>query len=392
MAAVLLCVTGVSASTAKAATYNWQGANNANWNAWPNWGFFVFFYPNAIGDVAQFNNGSGVNVNGTYTIGTLNLSGNSHTFNNGTLIFRVSSGNAALNSSSTNQQTINTDLVLSNSLDVSHTGSGLLILNGDISGAGGFGKSGSGTTILAGSNSHLGTTTVSGGVLVAANNYALGSSTNGTSVGTNAALFLSNNITISNEALSLAGTGISSNGALLSISGTNFFTGLITATNTMTAVGAATNAVLVISNVNSGGQQLWVTGDGTTLIAGGVTNSGSGTNFVKTDSGTAILAGSNAWNGSKHILEGVVVMSNNNAFGTNGTIYLGNTGTNAPHVTLKLGTGITNRRPISVTGMGTTDASRILSYDGTGTVTQLGGVTLNSNSLGVIISSGGTLN
>ena len=137
-------------------------------------------------------------------------------------------------------------------------------------------------------------------------------------------------------------------------------------TNT-THVGAASGAQLTISNVSAGGNQWWVVGEGTTIVAGGATNSGSGTAFVKTNTGTAILMASNAWAGNKFIREGTVVLSNNNAMGTGGTIFLGAT-TNAVTSTLQIGSGIINSNAITVEGGGT--GTRTLSYaanSGTGT-------------------------
>lgn len=402
-----LLVIFVAAPMFHVSAATWSGAYSEDWDgtgglldSQDNWGGILWIrnMPNSAGATATFANGATrytVNVNGTYTVGTLEFTSSSnYTLNNGTLLLRASSGNAVIQTTSSGNTTINSALVLSNGLNITNSGTGVLTLAGMISqtNASGITKAGSGTTILSGSNSYTGTTTINNGVLIAANNKALGATNNGTTVVTNAALYLSNSVTISDEALTLAGTGISNTGALRSISGTNAFTGLITATNTTTSIGAATNTVLVVSNINSGSQQLWVAGEGTTVIAGGVTNSGSGTNFIKTNSGTAILAGSNSWNGSKYIQGGTVVMSNNNAFGTNGTVYLGAAGTNQPNATLQIGTGITNSRPLSVIGTGANDGARTLSYQGSGTATQLGGITLNSNSLFVNVATNGTLN
>jgi len=291
----------------------------------------------------------------------------------------------------------NTQLTVSGNINGSNNnltvgGDGNTILSGSITNSSGsLTKDGAGTVTLSGSNSYTGVTTVGTGVLIAAHNNALGATNNGTVVSNGAALYLSNNITIAGEALNLTGMGISNTGALRSINGTNAYTGLITATNAATALGAATNTVLAVSNINSGSQQLWVVGEGTTIIAGGATNSGGGTNFVKTNSGTAVLMSSNAWSGDEYIRQGTVMISNNNALGAGGTTYLGtSTATNPLSATLQLGAGITNSNAITVLADG--NASHRLSYqEGSGQAAQLGGVTLKSNNLNINVKTGGTL-
>lgn len=250
---------------------------------------------------------------------------------------------------------------------------------------------GSTRVVFAGSNSYSGTTTVLNGALTVADNNALGSTNSGTEVKSGAVLRLSNGITISGEALTLAGTGINSDGALRSVGGSNAYLGLITASSSTTYLGAATNATLVVSNVNSGSQELWVVGDGTTVIAGGATNSGSGTAFVKTNTGTAVLVSSNAWSGNEYIRQGTVILSNNNALGSAGTTHLGAAdGATAAAATLQLGLGIVNSNAVNVVGGG--DGQRTLSYQaGSGTASQLGGITLNSNSLVLDVKTNGTL-
>ncbi|MBE2180849.1 MAG: autotransporter-associated beta strand repeat-containing protein [Chthoniobacterales bacterium] len=247
---------------------------------------------------------------------------------------------------------------------------------------------GSTRAVFAGSNTYTGATVVHAGVLTVAHNSGLGSTNSGTTVRSGATLRLSNGITVSGEALSLGGTGVGDGGALVSASGNNAYLGLISMTNTA-YVGADSGAQLTISNVSAGTNQWWVVGAGTTTVAGGATNSGSGTAFVKTNTGTAILMASNAWAGNKYIREGTVVLSNNNAMGSAGTIFIGAT-TNAATSALQIGSGIINSNAITVEGGGT--GTRTLSYAAnSGTGTQLGSITLNTNSMAINVASGGTM-
>ena len=82
-------------------------------------------------------------------------------------------------------------------------------------------KTGTSTLTLSGSNSYDGVTTISNGVIIAANNTALGTASNGTTVVSGAGLALQGGITVTNETLSVAGTGVGANGALRNLSGTN---------------------------------------------------------------------------------------------------------------------------------------------------------------------------
>jgi fibronectin-binding autotransporter adhesin len=245
-------------------------------------------------------------------------------------------------------------------------------------------KAGGGTLILGGNNTFSGNTTIGNGVIRAADSGAFG--TAGTvSVSSGAALHLSNNVTLARN-LTLAGAGINSGGALRSVSGSNAYTGLITATTTTNYVGAATNATLVISNINSGAQEFWIVGDGTTIVAGGATNSGSGTAFVKTNAGTAVLMSSNAWSGNEFIRQGTVIISNNNALGVGGTTFLGDDA-GAVTATLTLGSGVINSNALTVVGGGS--GVRTLDYQtASGTGEQKGNIALNGNLAFNVLTSG----
>lgn len=249
------------------------------------------------------------------------------------------------------------------------------------------GTNGMGNTrvVFAGNNTYSGETRVVNGILTIAHNNALGATNAGTVVSSGASLRMSNNITVTDEALSLSGALVA--GVLRSESGNNAYLGTISLAGGLVSLGAATNASLTISNVSGGTSELWVVGDGTTTVAGGATNSGSGTAFVKTNTGTAILMASNAWTGNKYIREGTVVLSNNNAMGTSGTIVLGAGGTVTS--TLQIGSGITNSNAISVESGGT--GTRTLSYAAnSGTGTQEGSINL-ANNLEIDVAAGGTL-
>lgn len=94
-----------------------------------------------------------------------------------------------------------------------------------ILGAGSVLQLGSGKLILSGSNTYTGDTTVSAGALNIQNATALGSTVGATTVASGAALQLQGGIAVGAEALTLNGTGVSADGALRNISGTNSYAG-----------------------------------------------------------------------------------------------------------------------------------------------------------------------
>src|SRR5439155_9071573 len=130
----------------------------------------------------------------------------------------------------------------SNSLTVSNV----------ISGTGALNQVGSGTLTLSGTNSYSGLTTVSTGVLNIQNASALGDTTNGTSVTGGAALQIQGAIAVGNEALTLIGGGISSDGALRNISGDNSWSGALTLGSAST-IGSDLNTLTLSGGVTNGG-------------------------------------------------------------------------------------------------------------------------------------------
>ncbi len=83
-------------------------------------------------------------------------------------------------------------------------------------------KNGAGTVTLAGANTYNGVTTINNGALIAAHNAALGANSVGTTVVSGSTLGLSNNITLTDETLTVNGIGAAAQpGAIANISGSN---------------------------------------------------------------------------------------------------------------------------------------------------------------------------
>ncbi|GAB4246452.1 MAG: hypothetical protein OHK005_12280 [Candidatus Methylacidiphilales bacterium] len=152
------------------------------------------------------------------------------------------------------------------------TNANIVTLNGAVSGNGNWDKLGTGTLILAGTNTFTGAVSVNQGILNLRNNAALGASTAGVTVASGAALELENNITLANEPLSLAGTGIGGTGALRNVSGNNTFTGPITLAGA-TTLRAESGSSLTLGTIDLNGHNLTSSSPGI-LRSSGITGSG----------------------------------------------------------------------------------------------------------------------
>ena len=186
-----------------------------------------------------------------------------------------------------------------------------------MSGDGGLVKNGAGTMTITGDNSagYEGTTTVNNGTLAITNGKALGQSdgTNSTAsiVNTGGTLQLSNNITVTNEKLTLNGTGYSSQGALQNLSGNNTWAGEVVVNDAQTKSDAG---LLKLSGTVTINTALDVTGAGDTTISGPV--GGATGTITKDGTGTLTLSGSNTYGGLTTINQGVLSLQSNTGLGS----------------------------------------------------------------------------
>lgn len=251
------------------------------------------------------------------------------------------------------------------------------------------------TTLLAGSNTYTGLTTVQTGVLRATSNSALGSAAGGSGVLDGAALELSGGITIGDEALTLIGTGVGSGGALRNFSGTNTYQGLVTL-NTAAEIQAEPGTTLIfdragtnpsLSSFNSAITfETSVTGIITFNDAINMTSSSNPT-IAKSGTGTLNLTASNSWLGSGTFTlnDGVVTISHNNALGgsTGGTTITDN-------AALHLLGGITTNENITVdNSAGISSAGAIRSISGANTISST--VTIDNGTGRISAESGASL-
>ncbi|NCV52685.1 MAG: hypothetical protein EBW65_09295, partial [Gammaproteobacteria bacterium] len=167
-------------------------------------------------------------------------------------------------------------------------------------------KAGSGTLTLSGTNTYTGATNINVGVLSMTNNAALGTTAGTTTVASGAALHLSNDITVA-EAITISGTGISSNGAIRNVSDSNTLSGLITlaADSEIQIDSGSTLAMNVASgNAITGTYNLTIESVGTSSIADPIATSTG--NLTKTGAGTLTLSAANTFTGQTNINAGTL--------------------------------------------------------------------------------------
>jgi len=178
-------------------------------------------------------------------------------------------------------------------------------------------KDGAGTLILsgAGPNTYTGATTVSAGVLNIQKAAATGTTAGGVSVAAGATLQIQGGIAVGAEALTLNGTGISSDGALRNISGTNSWAGAITLASAG-RINSDAGTLTLTGGITGSGPALTVGGAGNTALStSGLNTSTSGT-LTKDGTGTLTLTASGDYTGATSVSAGTLAVTVNNALGT----------------------------------------------------------------------------
>ena len=245
-----------------------------------------------LGDSTALGSGTGSIVFGG---GTLRYSGS----NTVDYSSRIRSGTSAISIDTAGQS-----VTFSSALAASNTG--------------GLAKSGAGTLTLSAANAYTGTTSITAGVLNIQNASALGGTAAGTIVSNSAALQIQGGITVTGESLSLIGGGISNDGALRNISGTNTWTGAIAADGVGTAQAngdlsphnrvASDAGLLTLSGpiqiaapaASGSAAGMLVQGNGNVVISGNISGGKAGnSSFVSSANGTGTrtLSGSNSYLG-----------------------------------------------------------------------------------------------
>lgn len=221
-----------------------------------------------------------------------------------------------------------------------------LTLNGVISGAGGYTKTGAGTLTIGVSSTFTGPLFINAGTLKAGGNFNVTSGTSPVTVGA---------------------------GGTLDINGT--------AANNTTTIGSLSGSGTVINNNSTAGKTLAVGGDNTSTTFTGTFAAGAaaGNTLTKTGSGVFTLAPTaNAWTGNKNINGGVLRFGVDQALNTSGSVVIAS------------GAGISVLDLNGFDYNATTGANQSITFGGTaGTTTSQGMILLPAGST---LTLGGGLN
>jgi autotransporter-associated beta strand protein len=271
-----------------------------------------------VGTEALSLNGTGVSATGALR----NISG-SNTYGGAITL----AGNTTIGSDAGTLTLSSGSSITGTDTNLTFVGAGRITINDAIAtGSGTLTKNGTGTVTLSGNNTYTGATTINAGNLTISNNTALGTTAQGTTVASGAALQLQGNITVGAEALSLNGTGVSATGALRNISGSNTYGGAITlAGNTTIGSDAGTLTLSSGSSITGTDTNLTFVGAGHITINDAIAT-GSGT-LTKNGTGTVTLSGNNTYTGNTTVNAGTLVFQKTAAKSANSNVTVAAAGT-----------------------------------------------------------------
>ncbi len=354
------------------ATWN-TNINNSDWNVNGNWTAPATF-PNAIDAEANFltviTANRNVRLGQDITVGTINIDDNNRytilTVAADTLTFEVSSGTASLTVTNTNgngPHRIQAPMIFASTLTMTHSSNAVIRLQGDISGAGGLIKegSGSGQLRISGTNTYTGTTTINEGTVRYDSDSAIpGGSTVTVGDGVSTARLIINADMSAVNAFPLvvntSGTLDQNNGdimRILSLSGSGDFE--------KSTGGGNQNFVDIIGSTST-------TFSG--ILSGGATNASTnpnaGNRFLKSGTSTLTLTGTNTYISRTFVQDGVLNVQNGSALGATGS-------SSAAYVraggTLEIENNINLTKTVLINGTGFSSGGAIHNVADTNTIT-----------------------
>ena len=252
----------------------------------------------------------------------------------------------------------------------------------------GINKSGNAILELTNTNTYDGVTAINGGTIIVTADGALGSASGGTTIVSGATLAFDGGVTYSTaEAVSVTGTGMSPNGAISNINGTNSFAGAITLTGATEIRTRNTGTLTLSGNITGGGNTLDVKGVNT----GSITFSGaiSGVSTLTLDS----IVGTASFSGDVDVATLAVDNTNLNVAFTGNGSSVTNAVAFANMGTLALGTAGGTQTYMG--GLSTTGVGGLVTLNGTintaGQALTLGAVTLGSTTTLDTSNGGGSV-
>lgn len=356
-----------------ASNATWSLNANGNWNVNANWTPTTF--PNGIDSIANFIDvitaSRTITLGQDITIGTINVNDNNNFLIVGanSLIFDVSTGNAAIAITNTNgngAHRIESAVTLNRNLNVSSTSTATFRFTGVISGAGGLNWAGTNTgdLLVSGVNTYSGPTNI--------NNGTFTYSTNG--------CIPSGNITT-------VGTGSSSNSPTLVIA-TSMTNPIVLTINSDGTLTQNNNDTVQLTSLDGSGQiNLSIATGNTNLfeingtagstfsgtISGGAANASTNptTNNRVYKDGTSILtlSGNSDFISRIFIANGAISAQSNNCLGVSGVnsaVYVRGTGTSG---SLYLQNNIMLPKTVFINGPGYVSGGAIQNTSGSNTIT-----------------------
>jgi autotransporter-associated beta strand protein len=249
----------------------------------------------------------------------------------------ISSGGALINSSGTGAS-LGGAITLGSASSIG--GSGDMTLSGAIGGGNSLTKVGTDTVTLTAANGYTGATMINSGVLNIQNNTALGTVAGGVTVASGAALQLQGGIAVGAKALSLNGTGISNDGALRNISGSNSYGGAITLAGA-SRINSDAGTLTLGGGIAGGGSALTIGGAGNVLVSSAI--GGTSTTLTKDGAGTLNLTGNNNYTGATVVNGGTLKVNNASGSGiSGGSVTVNNGGTLGGTGTITVGVTVNN--------------------------------------------------
>ncbi|MEG0868268.1 MAG: autotransporter-associated beta strand repeat-containing protein [Hafnia sp.] len=271
--------------------------------------------------------------------GTLVLANASYQ-NGGSFPVRVRAGTLAVGDGGTRGTIGSADAQISSGAKLQFNHSDSYLYGGAISGAGAFEQTGSGTSILTGSNLHTGGTSIAAGTLQLGNGgtsgWVAGNITNNGTL----AFSRSDNVTFSNI---ISGNGtLSKLGAgTLTLLGSQAYTGNTIVKTGILQLGDGTTNGSILGNVNIDGGALSFNASNASTTMQSALISGAG-GLTKLGLGTTVLTGDNTYHGVTTVSAGSLMVNGNQAAATGTTTVasgasLGGTGTLGGNVTIANG-------------------------------------------------------